>query len=74
MVKCRLRPLDRGEYPAELTDAQFARLRKAFPGGVCDAHRRGVSQRAPLRWPVFDRGPGGRPLGPAPRSHPLARG
>jgi hypothetical protein len=71
LLKCRLRPLDRDEYPAELTDDQFARLQKAFPGGVCDAGRPGVLQRAPLRWPTFAAGPGGRPLGPAPRSRAL---
>ncbi|MEA2124329.1 MAG: hypothetical protein QOI80_1111, partial [Solirubrobacteraceae bacterium] len=71
VVKCRLRALDRDEYPPDLTGAQFTRLEDAFPTGVCDARRRGVGQRPPLRWPTFAQGPGGRPLGPAPRSRPL---
>ena len=71
VVKCRLRPLAREEYPAALTDSQFARLAKAFPGGVCDASKPGVGQRAPLRWPTFATGSGGRALGPPPRSKPL---
>jgi hypothetical protein len=71
VVKCHLRPLAREEYPAALTDAQFARLGKAFPGGVCDHDRPGVGQRAPVNWPMFASGPGGRALGPAPRSKPL---
>lgn len=44
-IKCRLAPLDFGDYPVTFTDAEKALLRKAFPTGVCDWKRRGVSER-----------------------------
>ncbi|HEY0447827.1 DUF6351 family protein [Actinophytocola sp.] len=47
MLKCRLRPLDLGDYPVRFTAAQQAQLRAAFPGGVCDYSRPGVGQRPP---------------------------
>jgi Tannase-like family of unknown function (DUF6351) len=36
VMKCRLKPLDRGGHDVAFTDDQWARLRKAFPPGVCD--------------------------------------
>jgi len=68
VLKCGLRPLARGDYHGAFTDAQFARLRRAFPDGVCDYTRPGVAQRPPEPWMSFADGPGGRRLGPAPRS------
>ena len=51
------------------TDDQWARLQAAFPTGVCDYTRPGVSQRPPkARWLTFENGPGGQPLGEAPVS------
>jgi hypothetical protein len=47
VVKCRLKPLDFADYRARFTGAQRARLRAAFPGGVCDWSRPGVSQQPP---------------------------
>ncbi|HEY0451841.1 DUF6351 family protein, partial [Actinophytocola sp.] len=47
VLKCRLRPLDLGDYPVRFTAAQQAQLRAAFPGGVCDYSRPGVGQRPP---------------------------
>ncbi len=73
VLKCALRPLRRSDYAVRFTDAQWARLARAFPGGVCDYDRPGVGQRPPLRWPTFVGGPGGRALGPAPRSRALRR-
>ena len=73
VVKCSLKPLDRGDYDAVFTDAQWKRLQDAFPGGVCDYGRPGAGQTAPLAWPTFAPGPGGRALGPAPKSRPLRR-
>ena len=36
VVKCRLKPLSRGDYGVAFTDAQWAQLQAAFPTGVCD--------------------------------------
>jgi hypothetical protein len=71
VMKCRLKPLDRADYRASFSDAQWARLRQGFPGGVCDWNRPGVDQRPGLVWTTFAAGPGGQPLGPAPTSQPL---
>lgn len=48
VLKCRLKPLDFRDYPVAFTAAERARLRAAFPGGVCDYRRPGVGQRAPI--------------------------
>ena len=68
VMKCRLKPLDRADYDVVFTDDQWARLRNAFPDGVCDWNLPGVDQQPPMVWPTFADGPGGRPLGPAPVS------
>lgn len=49
-LKCELRPVDRADYAAPLTDGQLATLREIFAGGVCDYRRPGVGQRAPQTW------------------------
>lgn len=46
-LKCRLAPVDLRDYPVRFTAAQQARLRAAFPGGVCDHTRPGVGERPP---------------------------
>lgn len=71
LLKCRLKPLDRGDYPVDFTDAQWRLLLKAFPGGVCDYRNRGVGQRRSVPWLTFADGPGGKPLGAAPVSTPI---
>jgi hypothetical protein len=71
VMQCRLAPLDRSAYPVTFTAGQWARLQQAFPGGVCDYRRPGVDQRPSVSWLTFAGGPGGQPLGPAPRSQPL---
>lgn len=71
ILKCRLKPLDRGDYPVDFTSAQWSRLQKAFPGGVCDYRRPGVGQQPSVPWMTFADGPGGRPAGPAPISTPI---
>jgi transposase len=70
VIKCRLKPLDRGAYRASFTDQQWARLQAAFPTGVCDFTQPAAERTAPISWPSFAGGPGGAPLGPAPRSAP----
>jgi hypothetical protein len=49
-LKCELKAVDRKDYTQPLTDAQLASLKAAFPGGVCDYGRKGVSVRAPDTW------------------------
>ena len=58
VLKCRLRPLDFGSYGVAFNADQQARLRTAFPDGVCDYTRPGVDQRrAAGTWQDFTRGP-----------------
>ncbi len=70
VMKCQTKPLSRTDYGViAFTDDQWARLQAAFPTGVCDYTRPGVSQRPPkARWLTFENGPGGQPLGQAPVS------
>jgi hypothetical protein len=44
--KCALKPLDPKDYRQPLTDAQFTRLKKIFPQGVCDFSRPGAGENA----------------------------
>lgn len=44
VLKCQLRPIRLADYPVAFTPAQQARLRAAFPHGVCDYSRPGVGQ------------------------------
>ena len=75
VIKCQLKPLARGDYSVTFTDAQWAQLQAAFPTGVCDFSRPGVSQQPPkARWLTFADGPGGRPLGDAPSATAIAGG
>lgn len=71
ILKCQLEPLDRADYPLTMTDAQFATLQDAFPTGVCDWSQPGVGETETVPWLTFEDGPGGKPLGPAPRSEPF---
>ncbi|MFL5430887.1 MAG: DUF6351 family protein, partial [Myxococcales bacterium] len=71
ILKCQLKPLDFADPAfggATFTADQQARLRAAFPGGVCDFSKPGVNQ-VPFVGPrTFQDGPGGKVLGPAPAS------
>ena len=69
ILKCRLKPLDSADYaPIVLSSDQLARLRAAFPDGVCDWNKPGVGQQPALSPLTFADGPGGHRLPPAPRS------
>ena len=69
VVQCALSPVDAEDYlPAKLTEAELAQLRKIFPNGVCDYRKRAVGQQHSVPWMTYADGPGGRPLGPEPRS------
>ena len=74
VMKCRLKPMNRGDYPVEFTDDQWSRLQQAFPSGVCDYSKRGASQRGAIPWLTYqdesgDVIYGGKRMGPPPRSH-----
>lgn len=70
VMQCRRKSPKPGDYSVTFAPDQWARLKQAFPTGVCDFSRRGVDQRASVSWLTFAAGPGGEPLGPAPRSSP----
>jgi len=72
VMKCRLKPLARNDYaPILFSDAEWEALKQAFPTGVCDWTKPGVGQQPTVAWQTYADGPGGRPLGPPPRSAPL---
>jgi hypothetical protein len=78
VMKCRLKPLRRDDYPVSFTDAQWQELQHAFPGGVCDYSKPGVSQHGAAPWLTYQdrRGRviyGGKPLGRRPVSHRIRK-
>lgn len=52
VMKCRLRPPRRADYPANMTPAEFARLKSVFPLGVCDYAKPSLGF-TPYRDPFF---------------------
>jgi hypothetical protein len=79
VMKCQLKPLSRDDYPVTFTDAQWASLQAAFPGGVCDFSRPGVAQGKTIPWLTYQdrRGRviyGGKPLGRPPVSRRVRAG
>ncbi len=75
VLQCQLKPIRRDDYPVAFTDAQWSRLAKVYPKGVCDYSRPGVYQRPATGWLTFQNDDGsvvygGKPLGPAPVSQP----
>lgn len=73
VLKCALKPLRREDHAVTFTDAEWATLTRTFPSGVCDWSRPGVGEAPTVPWLTYRDGPGGRPLGPAPRSRALPR-
>jgi len=70
VIKCNLKPLQRSSYfPILFSDAQWARLQATFPTGVCDYSQWGVDRVPTVPWLMYESGPGGQPLGPAPASN-----
>ena len=54
IIKCQLKPVDMADYKVKLTAAETERLKKAFPGGVCDWTKPGVGQVKPAKtWQSF---------------------
>jgi hypothetical protein len=70
VLKCQLKPQQRGEYPT-LSDDQWTRLKQVFPNGVCDWSKPGVGMQASKPWRTFAEGPGGKVMGAAPESKKL---
>ena len=73
ILKCQLKPLRADDYSVKFTAAQWARLQKAFPTGVCDYSKPGVGQQPTIPWLTYQDASGGvvyggAPLGPAPQS------
>jgi hypothetical protein len=66
-IKCELQPLRRARYPG-ITEDGWRRLQRAFPTGVCDYGKPGVDRTPTVPWLSYKAGPGGKPLGAAPRS------
>jgi hypothetical protein len=72
--KCQLKPLQAGDYyPITFIPEQWAALQKAFPTGVCDFSKPGVSQKGTVPWQTYQSDAagasviyGGKPMGPAP--------
>jgi hypothetical protein len=58
VLKCRLKPLDPVDYRVVFTEAEWARLQRIFPSGVCDWSRPGVGQDVTQRtWLSFGPSP-----------------
>jgi hypothetical protein len=78
VMKCQLKPMRRDDYPVEFTDEQWQRLQEAFPGGVCDYSKPGVSQHDAVSWLTYQRKNGdviygGKRLGDPPRSRRIRK-
>jgi len=75
-IECQLKPLALEDYAGlalPMSDALFARLQAVFPDGVCDFSKPSASDQPSIPWLTYRDGPGGQPLGEAPRSTPLRR-
>ncbi|MEA2412001.1 MAG: hypothetical protein QOC77_2562 [Thermoleophilaceae bacterium] len=77
VMKCQLKPMRRDDYPVTFTDDQWKRLQQAFPGGVCNYGKPGVSQHGAVAWLTYQdkRGRviyGGKPMGAPPASHRIS--
>jgi len=74
--KCQLKPLEAGAYyPITFTPEQWAALQKAYPTGVCDFSKPGVSQKGTMPWQTYQSDAagesviyGGKPMGRAPKN------
>lgn len=76
ILVCQLKPLRKSDYPVTFTDAQWSRLEKAFPTGVCDYSKPGQEQQGAIPWLTYQDAQGhviygGTPMGPPPASLPI---
>jgi hypothetical protein len=54
VLKCQLKPVDKGDYEVKFTPAEFVRLKTIFPEGVCDWSKKGLAQVPPAGvWQSF---------------------
>lgn len=66
VLKCQLKPLDPADYRVVFTPAEWARLERIFPTGVCDWSKPGVGQDVtPRTWLSFGPSPVNRYTPPA---------
>jgi hypothetical protein len=71
-IKCQLRPVERTDYPASLSAAEFAQLKQIFPQGVCDYAKPAVGwTKASTTWESY--GDANLYDPPRPIPYPLAR-
>lgn len=68
VLACALTSLRR---PAGVDDAQWTRLQRVFPDGVCDPTQPGRQEERAVVWATYRSG-APQALGPAPRSSPLS--
>jgi hypothetical protein len=57
VVKCKLKPVDMGDYAVPFTAEQRSRLEAIFPDGVCDWSKRGVRQLKAVPWASYGPSP-----------------
>ena len=69
ILKCQLKPVDRGDYRVPFSASELARLGRIFPAGVCDWRRPGVNQTPVVPWASWGPSPGNL-LPAAPRTQP----
>src|SRR5262245_738374 len=53
IIKCQLKRLDPADYTVSFSPAQWERLQKAFPSGVCDWSKPGLEEQDPLGTWIF---------------------
>jgi hypothetical protein len=55
VIKCQLRPIAAADYKVSFAPDEMARLRRIFPGGVCDWSKPGLEQQ-PVKgsWQTFN--------------------
>jgi len=75
-VDCRLKKLQRSDYPVKFSTSQWAKLKRVFPHGVCNYNRPSIGFRKTIPWLTYQKPNGhviygGRRLGAPPRSHPV---
>jgi hypothetical protein len=72
--ECQLKPLTQSAYyPTAFTTEEWSQLQQAFPTGVCDFSRPGISQQSTVPWRTYQNDGaagaviyGGKTLGKAP--------
>ena len=53
ILKCRLERVERRDYDVAFSAAEFERLKRIFPDGVCDWSKRGVAPTEVVEWGSF---------------------